>query len=164
MVNKEQCEQFRALVQDIRAADRVVAFTGAGVSTASGIPDFRGESGLWERYDPQQFHIRAFERDPASFWETMRAVHEEAFGIDPEPNAAHEALADIERAGYLAGVITQNADGLHQKACNEEVIELHGNLQEAVCQSCKRHEPLSKSISRTREGRFRPPAYTAMEF
>ncbi|MFT4921250.1 MAG: NAD-dependent deacetylase [Halobacteriales archaeon] len=145
-----------ALAGDIRRADRVVAFTGAGVSTASGIPDFRGESGLWERYDPEQFHIRAFERDPGSFWETMVGVYEEAFGVDAEPNPAHEALAEMERAGVLEGVVTQNADRLHQQAGTENVIELHGNLREAVCQSCAQREPLSESIDRAREGDLPP--------
>jgi NAD-dependent deacetylase len=156
MSDTDRGDRLTALTTDIRRADRVVAFTGAGVSTASGIPDFRGESGLWERYDPKQFHIRAFERDPESFWETMVGVYEEAFSVDPEPNPAHEALAEMEHAGVLEGVITQNADRLHQKAGSENVIELHGNLQEAVCQSCKQREPLSESIDRARE-RDLPP-------
>jgi NAD-dependent deacetylase len=156
MGDTDRGTRLTALMGDIRRADRVVAFTGAGVSTASGIPDFRGESGLWERYDPQQFHIRAFERDPESFWETMIGVYEEAFGVDPEPNPAHEALAEMERAGVLEGVVTQNADQLHQKAGTENVIELHGNLKEAVCQSCNQREPLSECIDRARE-RTLPP-------
>jgi NAD-dependent deacetylase len=156
MGDTDRGTRLTALTGDIRRADRVVAFTGAGVSTASGIPDFRGESGLWERYDPQQFHIRAFERDPESFWETMVGVYEEAFGVDPEPTPAHEALAEMERAGVLEGVVTQNADQLHQKAGTENVIELHGNLKEAVCQSCNQREPLSECIDRARE-RTLPP-------
>ncbi len=156
MTTGKQREQILSLAQEIQSANRVVGFTGAGVSTASGIPDFRSEAGLWEQYDPRTFHISSFKRDPASFWETMVKVHEEFFGVDPEPNSAHQALAEMNHAGQLDEIVTQNADQLHQKAGNEEVIELHGNLKETVCQSCRQREPIQKSIRRGRDGNLPP--------
>jgi len=144
------------LAAELRNAAVGVAFTGAGVSTASGIPDFRSEDGIWADHDPQQFHIRAFEREPGAFWERMLAVHEEAFGGDPDPNPAHRALATLERLGHLDGVVTQNTDGLHQSAGSEDVIEVHGTLQQAVCRSCRYEEPFGRARSRAESGELPP--------
>lgn len=138
-------------------ADRTVALTGAGVSTASGIPDFRGEDGLWNRYDPEDFHVRRFEADPAAFWEQQLELHEAVFGaIDPAPNAAHEALADIEAAGHLAGVITQNVDGLHAAAGTEEVVRLHGTAERVVCRRCRRRSDADPVRERAAAGELPP--------
>jgi NAD-dependent deacetylase len=150
---EDRIEQFAT---ELRVADQGVAFTGAGVSTASGIPDFRSEDGIWQDHDPQQFHIRAFEQDPAEFWEGMLPVYEDAFDVDPEPNPAHEAIATLEKQGHISGVITQNADELHQSAGSEDVIELHGSMEEVVCQSCKNREPFSDARSRAESGELPP--------
>ncbi|MEF8812608.1 MAG: Sir2 family NAD-dependent protein deacetylase [Halovenus sp.] len=152
-------DRIERLATELRSAAWSVAFTGAGVSTASGIPDFRSEDGIWADHDPQQFHIRAFERDPGAFWERMLAVHEDAFGGDPEPNPAHRALATLERLGYLDAVVTQNADRLHQSAGSDEVIELHGTLKQAVCRSCTSREPFDAARSRAEAGEL-PPTCT----
>ena len=141
-------DQIAALADAVADAERVVAFTGAGVSTASGIPDFRSEGGIWEDHDPGVFNIAPFERDPAGFWEQTLGLYDDAFPPDPEPNAAHEALATLESAGHLEAVVTQNADRLHQDAGSEEVIELHGNMRRTVCQSCKAREPLADARAR----------------
>jgi len=114
-----------------------VALTGAGVSTESGIPDFRSAGGIWAQYDPQEVaSIEGFRRDPQRVWE-FYARRLDVLG-NAEPNAAHTALAQLERARLLDGVVTQNVDGLHQRAGSENVIEVHGSIRSASCSSCRR--------------------------
>jgi len=143
-------ERIAGLAEEVESAETVVAFTGAGVSTASGIPDFRSEGGVWERHDPGMFNLSTFRRDPAGFWEETLALVDDAFPAEAAPNAAHEALAALESQGTLDAVVTQNADGLHQQAGSEEVIELHGTLRRVVCQSCKGREPFDDAAARAR--------------
>ena len=110
-----------------------IAFTGAGVSVESGIPHFRGEGGLWTKFDPYKVaHIDTFRKDPSQYW-TYSLNHRRP---NAEPNPAHQALAELERLGHLRAVITQNTDGLHQRAGNKEVIELHGSSHSVVCLDC----------------------------
>jgi NAD-dependent deacetylase len=120
----------------IRESACTVALTGAGISVPSGIPDFRtpGE-GLWEKVDPMEVaHIDAFRRDPARFWSFYRPRLASLGAV--EPNPAHEALAELERGGLLEAVITQNIDSLHLRAGSERVIEVHGTIRTATCQTC----------------------------
>jgi NAD-dependent deacetylase len=117
------------LLQERRPA---VALTGAGVSTESGIPDFRSADGIWTRYDPMEYAtIDAFRRDPRKVWEfyglRLRVL------ADAEPNDAHRALAELERQGLLRAVVTQNIDTLHERAGSRDVVEVHGSIREAVC-------------------------------
>jgi NAD-dependent deacetylase len=139
-------DQAQRLAELIRESRCTVALTGAGISVPSGIPDFRtpGE-GLWEKVDPMEVaHIDAFRRDPARFWgfyrERLRLL------ADVEPNAAHRALAELERQGRLEAVITQNIDTLHTKAGSERVIEVHGSIRTASCQSCGRTYPMGEVV------------------
>ncbi len=117
---------------------RIVVFTGAGVSTESGIPDFRSPGGIWTIFQPEDFTIQKFLSCPETrvkMWTMgMAFKFQEAF-----PNAAHRAIVEIEKMGKLSAVITQNIDNLHQRAGNSHalVIELHGNMQEVVCISCQ---------------------------
>ena len=116
----------------LERSERVVAFTGAGVSTESGIPDFRSPGGVWTRYDPRNFEFDRFVDDPEVrrlSWEMRR----EFFAAPVEPNPAHVALARLEQAGRCLGVITQNIDGLHQQAGSRHVVELHGTAREVMC-------------------------------
>lgn len=117
------------LLQDAR---RVVAFTGAGISTESGIPDFRSPGGVWTRYDPREF---TFDRyvESAQVRRNSWAMRAELFAEQPLPNPAHRALARLEAAGRSLGVITQNIDGLHQDAGSRTVIELHGTMRDVEC-------------------------------
>jgi NAD-dependent deacetylase len=103
----------------------------------SGIPDFRTpETGLWENVDPMEVaHIDVFERDPARFWSYYRPRFH-SLG-DKRPNAAHEALAELERRGLLEGVITQNIDRLHRAAGSQNVVEVHGSIETSTCRRCK---------------------------
>jgi NAD-dependent deacetylase len=123
---------------DLAAAGNVVALTGAGISTESGIPPFRGKGGLWEKYDPMEIaHIDALMRDPARVWNIL--VKEMKEIVDTAtPNDGHKGLAKLEKIGKLKTVITQNVDGLHQAAGNTDVIEFHGNFAWQRCMDCSR--------------------------
>ncbi len=132
-------ELIEALADLIVRSSRVVVFTGAGISTESGIPDFRGPDGIWTKYDPTDFTYQKFVTDPAArkrIW-NMRGLVGSSWH-DFQPNAAHHAVAELERLGKLDCVITQNVDGLHQKAGNSDdmVIQLHGNMQWVKCLTC----------------------------
>lgn len=135
-------EQVRTLREMIEAADRIVIFTGAGISTESGIPDFRSPGGLWTRYQPIDF------RDFMASAEMRRESWRRKFAMDEvmtraEPNRGHRAVERLVRSGKATSVITQNVDGLHQASGvpDEKVIELHGNSTYAKCLSCgTRHE------------------------
>lgn len=131
----DSVEKAAQLLAEARYA---VALTGAGISTPSGIPDFRSPgTGLWEKYDPMEVAtIWAFRRDPKKFYEWFRP-RVDSF-LAAQPNPAHTALADLENMGILKAVITQNIDGLHQRAGSRQVIELHGNGRQAACMDCGR--------------------------
>lgn len=122
----------------LRAARHAVALTGAGVSTPSGIPDFRSpQSGLWEQANPLEVaSLPAFRRRPEVFYAWVRPLVEALLAATPNP--AHTALAALEASGYLKAIVTQNIDGLHQRAGSREVLELHGHLREATCLRCHR--------------------------
>ena len=119
-----------------RSARQIVALTGAGISTRSGIPDFRSrDSGLWNEFDPMDVaSISSFRYRPETFFEWVRPLVKTM--IDAEPNPAHTALAELEQAGFLHGIITQNFDDLHHKAGSRRVYEIHGHMREATCTSC----------------------------
>lgn len=120
----------------LRRTHTAVALTGAGISTPSGVPDFRSPgTGLWEKYDPMEVaSLSAFRHNPARFYEWVRPLAERI--LRAEPNPAHFALARLERAGHLRGVVTQNIDDLHRRAGSVHVLELHGHLREATCVRC----------------------------
>lgn len=114
---------------------RLVALTGAGISVPSGIPDFRSAGGLWERWDPMTYaHIASFQADPANVWRMLAELYQVCDGA--EPNAAHAALAALEGQGTLAGVVTQNIDGLHRRAGSQRVVAYHGSGELLRCLDC----------------------------
>ncbi len=119
-------------------AKRIIVFTGAGVSTESGIPDFRSPGGIWDRFDPDDFTYRKFIKDPEARKKHWQMLQQSELTTKAKPNPAHYAIAELHRLGKLDGVITQNVDNLHQKAGvpADKVLELHGNMQWAVCLSC----------------------------
>ena len=131
-----ELSEIDALAELIRSADRIVALTGAGISVPSGIPDFRTPGkGLWAKVDPMKVAtIDAFHRDTGAFWEFYRPRFQ-MLG-DKVPNPAHDALAELERAGRLEAVITQNIDRLHRKAGTRELIEVHGSIESSSCTTC----------------------------
>ncbi|WP_219632565.1 SIR2 family NAD-dependent protein deacylase [Haloechinothrix aidingensis] len=136
----EACDEHEpdvgALAALLASSERVVALTGAGVSVPSGIPDFRSpDSGLWNTVDPMDVAtIDAFHRDTKGFWDFYRPRLDMV--RQKRPNAAHEALVELERRGRCDAVITQNIDGLHQAAGSTGVVEVHGSIGTSSCTSC----------------------------
>jgi NAD-dependent deacetylase len=129
---------------DLAEAKMATALTGAGISTESGIPPFRGKGGLWEKYDPMEVaHIDSFLQDPEKVWnllfKDMKDVLDKA-----TPSDSHKGLAKLEELGILKTIITQNVDGLHQMAGNRDVIEFHGNMAWQRCMECDAHFKTSK--------------------
>lgn len=145
-----------SLAREIRGAGPVVAMTGAGVSTASGIPDFRSPDGIWSEYDPNDFHISRFRADPEGFWLDRVTLIEDLFGDGIEPNDAHEALATLELGENLETLVTQNIDGLHRRAGSEDTIQLHGDGQRVVCTGCGRQSDTEPVMDRVRGGEAPP--------
>ena len=117
-----------------------LALTGAGISAESGIPTFRGEGGLWTKYDPVKVSsIETFLADPAAYWMVSRERGRVALAARPNPG--HVALAALEAAGHIVAVVTQNTDGLHQESGSSRVLELHGSGRTVECLDCGRREP-----------------------
>jgi len=127
----------RQAAESLAAAGNAVALTGAGISITSGIPPFRGPGGLWEKIDPMEFaHIDSFMKNPEKVWDIM--VRQMKGVIDvARPSLAHKALSALEKRGIVKTIITQNVDGLHQKAGNTDVIEFHGSFAWLRCMSCQ---------------------------
>jgi NAD-dependent deacetylase len=124
-----------SLAELIRTRQPCVALTGAGISTGSGIPDFRSPTGIWATVDPREFaSLSAFRRDPERVWTFYRL--RVRMLTEAEPNAAHRSLAELERRGLLAAVITQNIDVLHERGGSREVIEVHGSIRSSSCPRC----------------------------
>jgi len=119
----------------ILAGGKVVVFTGAGVSAESGVPTYRDPGGLWRKYDMKKVsHINGFLKDPIACWRFEMELYRLLQGV--QPNAGHRAIAELEAAGFVTGVVTQNVEGLHTAAGSRNVIELHGNETRAVCLRC----------------------------
>ncbi len=136
-MEEESRREIERLQQMIDESQKIVFFGGAGVSTESGIPDFRSADGLYQqnyKYTPEQVVSHSFfVRNPEAFYEFYK---EKMMFLEAEPNPAHEKLAQLEHVGKLTAVITQNIDGLHQKAGSEQVLELHGSIHRNYCQKC----------------------------
>jgi NAD-dependent deacetylase len=137
--NDDTLEAIQRAKEILKKAENVVAFTGAGISTESGIPDFRSKGGLWEKYNPSEYATYdSFLAHPEKYWEMAKEVYQ--LLSKAKPNYAHIALAKLEREDQkLKAVITQNIDYLHTMAGNSQVLELHGTYREARCLDCK-HE------------------------
>ncbi len=139
-----QEELIKKVAQLIKEAQKVIVFTGAGVSTESGIPDFRSPGGVWHKYNPADFYYQKFlssEEAREKYWQMSREFYEPLHNAQPNP--AHKAVVELEKMGKLDCVITQNIDNLHQKAGNspEKVIELHGTAISVSCLSCRKKYP-----------------------
>ena len=150
-------EELKRWVDD---ASRIVALTGAGISTESGIPDFRGPQGVWTKNPLAEklSNIHYYMSDPdvrKASW-TSRLEHP---AWNAKPNAGHRALADLEKRGKLHALITQNIDGLHQMAGNspDKVIEVHGTVRKVICMSCGMTAPMQRALDRVRAGEHDPP-------
>jgi len=144
----------------LAAAERVVVLTGAGISTESGISDFRGPQGLWTKNPEAQklATLQNYVTDPEirkQAWQ--RRLHSETWAA--EPNAGHRALVELERNGKLHTLITQNIDGLHQRAGTspQRVVEIHGTIHEVMCLQCDERAPMQRALDRVRAGEQDPP-------
>ena len=138
-------ENINQVAYMIAKAKKVVVFTGAGISTESGIPDFRGPGGLWTKYDPDDFTIDKFLGSHATRKKMWQRLREGGLMEDAMPNAAHYAIVDLEKMGKLSALVTQNVDNLHQKAGSNPALirELHGNMQILVCLNCRERYPIA---------------------
>jgi NAD-dependent deacetylase len=152
-------DKLKEVAQWILSAKRVIVFSGAGLSTESGIPDFRSPGGVWDRYNPEDFYFQNFLASEASrekYWQMATEMY------DPikkaQPNQAHLAIAELEKLGKLDCVITQNIDGLHFRAGNseEKVIQLHGTAIFVSCLSCKKRYDRNEIQERIKEGQKAP--------
>jgi len=123
------------VVEFLKKSKHSIAFTGAGCSVESGIPPFRGESGIWNRYDAKLLEIDFFLQNPKTSWEAIREIFYDFF-TDAKPNQAHIVLAQLEMLGVIKAVVTQNIDDLHFKAGSSCVYEFHGNSQKLKCTKC----------------------------
>jgi NAD-dependent deacetylase len=135
----------------LASTKKITAFCGAGISTASGIPDFRSPGGLWQRFKPPDF--QSFLRDESErerYWEFHRLTFGEMEAAQPNP--AHQALAELEKQDRLIGVITQNVDGLHHRAGNSRLVELHGTVWFSRCLSCGREWKTRAILDRVEAG------------
>ncbi|MFN2583055.1 MAG: NAD-dependent deacetylase [Candidatus Dormibacteria bacterium] len=135
----------------LEAARRVLVFTGAGISTESGIPDFRGPNGVWRHRDPSRYTIQRYIVDAGVRRERWHDRLESSFET-VAPNAAHHAVTRLQELGRAPVVVTQNIDGLHQAAGTRNVIELHGTSREVMCLECSRRLPTPVVLDRVREG------------
>jgi len=147
MDDKALEESIEEIADLIVGSKQIVVFTGAGISTESGIPDFRGPDGLWTKIDPEDFTYQKFVGDREArkrIWQLNTTM---GFGFDEvEPNPAHRAIVELEKLGKLDCIVTQNVDGLHQKAGSSEdkVLQLHGNMQWVKCIDCGARHPFQE--------------------
>ena len=133
LVEKKKIQKAAELLSNSKEA---IALTGAGISTESGIPDFRSEGGIWEKYKPEIYgNIKAFLKNPAKFWELAQKIAPNLFKAKPNPG--HYALAELEKMDLLKAVVTQNIDELHQKAGSIIVYEVHGSVNRFGCLGCR---------------------------
>lgn len=136
------------------ASEKAVVLTGAGISTESGLPDYRGPSGLWRNKSFEEIaNIKTYERDPRSLWEFYEQ-RLETFR-EATPNSGHRAVAALQEAGIVKGVITQNIDGLH-KAAGSEAAEVHGSIREAMCPGCNYRTAMPAVVSSLPECDYLP--------
>ncbi len=144
MINADEARIHKA--RDlIQQAEHVTAFTGAGISVESGIPPFRGNNGIWTKYDPIVLDLDYFYSNTAASWKVIKDIFYAYFG-DAKPNPAHIAIADLEKSGKVKAVITQNIDNLHQAAGSRKVFEFHGNSQRLVCMKCEEKWPVKVDL------------------
>ncbi|UCC19444.1 MAG: NAD-dependent deacylase [Promethearchaeota archaeon] len=132
----KEIEDIRRAAELLFLSKNAIVLSGAGISTESGIPDFRGDSGIWEKYKPEIYgNIQSFLTDPSKFWKMAEDIAPTLFSA--EPNPGHYAIADLEKMNIVKAVITQNIDQLHQKAGSIIVYEVHGNINRFTCLGCR---------------------------
>lgn len=152
-VEKESINKAAELLINSKNA---VVLTGAGISTESGIPDFRGESGIWAKYKPEIYgSIQSFLNDPSKFWKMAEDIAPTLFNA--EPNAGHYAIAALEKMNIVKAIITQNIDELHQKAGSIIVYEVHGNINRFSCLGCRASYNKQQLLRKMKKEKKSPP-------
>ncbi len=136
-------EKIKKAAEIIKRSRFTAVFTGGGISVESGIPPFRGKGGIWEKYDPEVLELAYFHRNPAEAWRVIRKIFYDFMGR-ARPNAAHRAVADLEKAGFVKAVITQNIDNLHREAGSQTVYEYHGTVTRLLCLECGSKTPAAE--------------------
>lgn len=148
-------EEIKKIADLLEQSSYAVVLTGAGVSTESGVPDFRSPgSGLWTMIDPELFTIQGFKTNPRAFYEAGAPFFRQL--EEAEPNETHTVLAELERRGLIRAIITQNVDGLHQKGGARRVLEIHGTLSSASCIHCRRRVTIEEVVADVEEGLLPP--------
>jgi len=127
-------QELSEAIKLIHESNYTIAFTGAGISVESGIPPFRGENGLWSKYDSEVLDLSYFYRNPEQSWKVIKEIFYDFFG-EASPNKAHQVLSKMEKLGLLQSIITQNIDNLHFEAGSKEVYEFHGNSRMLICKN-----------------------------
>jgi len=156
MVTDSETDKIHRAAELLLNSKSAVALTGAGVSTESGIPDFRGEGGIWEKYKADIYgNIEGFLKDPSKFWEMAEKIAPTLFTA--EPNPGHMAIAELENMDILKGVITQNIDELHQQAGAVLVYEVHGNVNRFNCFGCKASYEKKQVLRKLKKEKNFPP-------
>lgn len=151
-------EMAKIFLDLVLSSSNVVALTGAGISTESGIPDYRSPgTGLWEKMDQSVVSLDGFMREPSRYYDYSLELYPARKAA--KPNSAHYMLAELENRGVLKGIITQNVDGLHQDAGSEQVHELHGSLRQTVCMDCSTLQSMDEAMERAISGQ-NPPLCT----
>jgi NAD-dependent deacetylase len=144
----KKMDVIKTIAHQLKSSRHIVAFTGAGISAESGIPTYRGEGGLWTKYDPDLYaNINYFRQNPSYYWNFFKDVRYPILK-KVKPNQAHLALSEMEAKGNLKTVITQNIDGLHQEAGSSSVIELHGTTRTIICMNCSKKYTLDEAFSK----------------
>ena len=153
IIEKKKIHQAAELLANSKSA---IVLTGAGISTESGIPDFRGEGGIWDKYKVEIYgNIRSFVKDPTKFWEMAEKMAPTLFKA--KPNMGHIALAELENMNVIKGVITQNIDELHQKAGSILVYEVHGNVNRFDCFGCNASYTKDQILKKLKKEKKYPP-------
>lgn len=155
-LNNEEQKKIKKAAKLLINSKSAIALTGAGVSTESGIPDFRSEGGIWEKYNPEVHGtLKSFIKDPSKFWELAEEVAPTLFNA--EPNPGHYAIAELEKMDILKGIVTQNIDGLHQKAGAVLVYEVHGNVNRFTCLGCRASYNKDQVMRKLKKEKQYPP-------
>lgn len=150
--------QIERIADDLIKNKHAVVLTGAGVSTSSGIPDFRSKGGLWDRYDPDIYaNFFVFLEDPSYYWKMARETT--PLILNAKPNVIHKSIVELEKLGIVGAIITQNVDFLHQRAGSQHVLEVHGTYQTLTCMECKMKTP-RRDIVEQLETKKGPPTCT----
>jgi NAD-dependent deacetylase len=152
-IEKKKIQQAAVLLMKAKHA---IALTGAGISTESGIPDFRSESGIWKKYNPDIYgDIKSFLQDPSKFWKMAEDIAPNLFNA--QPNAGHFAIAELEKMDIIKAIITQNVDELHQKAGSVLVYEVHGNINRFTCLGCRASYTKEQVMQKLKKDKKNPP-------